>query len=259
MFNISQSVRAYTACLLLWPTIFATTTSVPHYPVPINKYISDYVGTLQQNDTLSLASKLSDFEHRTGVECTVVIIDSVNNYAPTASLESFATNLFNTWGIGDRNKNNGILLLVSLQDRKVRIELGAGYGAKHEKAAANIINNAMLPLFKQGKTKEAIMAGCDAIIKSTVPQPTSPWVWYGIIFALIFFGIIAFFALREALRHDTSYGFAPKDTSRSWLYYYLFGVNSYKGNQSTKSHYSSHTGSGFGGGRSGGGGASGGW
>lgn len=258
MFNIHPSIPAYVFSLLFLPAIFAT-NSIPHYPVPISKHISDYVGALQSSDTLAIACNLSDFEHCTGVECTVVIIDAISNYAPGASLETFATNLFNNWGIGNRSKNNGILLLVALQDHKVRIELGAGYGKAAEKTAAKIINNSMLPLFKESKTKEAIMAGCNAIIKGIAPQPVSPWVWYAIIFGLIFFGIIAFFSVREALRHDTSYGFTPKETSRSWLYYSLFGVNNHYSTQSTRSHYSDYTRGSFGGGRSGGGGASGGW
>lgn len=259
MFNIHPSIPAFFVTISLWATAFSATASTPHYPAPINKYISDYVGILQPADRLRIASTLSKHEQTTGIECTVVIIDSINSYAPGASLETFATRLFNTWGIGDRSKNNGVLLLVSLQDRKVRIELGAGYGTAHEKTAAEIINSTMLPLFKQDKIKEAIMAGCSAIVKAIAPQPASPWVWYVIIFAIIFFGIMGFFALREALRHDTSYGFTPKDTSRSSLYYRLFGVSSYNRNQSSRSNHSGHSGGSFGGGRSGGGGASGGW
>ncbi len=259
MFNADLSIRGLIITLLFLTTALSATNKTPHYPLPINKYISDYTGVLQPVDRLSITSTLNKHEKNSGIESSVVIIDSINSYAPGVSLESFTTNLFNKWGIGNRSKNNGVLLLVALQDRKVRIELGAGYGKAHEKVAAEIINSTMLPLFKQGKITEAIMAGSNAIIKAIATQPSSPWVWYLIILGLIFFGIIAFFSLREALLHDTSYGFTAKDTGRSWLYYSLFGVSKHNRNQKIRSRYSGYTGSSFSGGRSSGGGASGGW
>ncbi|MBM3892988.1 TPM domain-containing protein [Candidatus Dependentiae bacterium] len=259
MFSLKSSVPAYVISLLLSPAIFAT-NSAQHYPMPVSKYVNDYIGLLQPQENRMIADKLHAYQQHTGIECTIVIIDSINSYASGMTLETFATNLFNKWGIGNCSKNNGILLLVALQDHKVRIELGAGYGAKHEQTASSIINNAMLPLCKQNKVPAAIIAGCNAITTQIlVPQPASPWVWYIIILILIIFGIIAFFSLREALRHDTSYGFTPKDTSRSWLYYSLFGVSRHNSNQNARSPYSGYRGSSFGGGRSSGGGASGRW
>ncbi len=235
------------------------TTSSASYPTPANKYVNDYTALLQPEDKTHITNKLIACEKKLGIECSVVIIDRVSFYDAHATLETFATKLFNAWGIGDKLKNNGVLLLIALQDRAVRIELGAGYKAHFNATAQSIINEKMLPLFKQNKPIQAINTGCDEVIKAITPQPIAPWIWYAIIAALIFFGIIAFFALREALRHDTNYGNTPKETKRWWPYYYLFGVNSYHHSKGTRSHHSSPTGGSFGGGLSSGGGASGRW
>ncbi len=68
---------------------------------------------------------------------------------PDTSIESFATHLFNRWGIGDRATNRGIMLVVARSDRKVRLELGAGYDSSYDKRAKGVIDEFILPSFKK--------------------------------------------------------------------------------------------------------------
>ena len=190
MFNIRPSMRACAVFILLSPAIFAA-SNVPHYPMPISKHVSDYVGILQSSDSMAITGKLADFERRTGIECTVVIIDSVSRYAEEMGFETFATNLFNTWGIGNRYKNNGILLLIATQDRAVRIELGSGYEESCSSIATSIIDNTMVPLLKQNNWGSAVIKGCDTIMKQLGSERSSPLS--GILIFLAFLLIAGFF------------------------------------------------------------------
>lgn len=242
-----------------------TVTVAPQYPMPLNKYVSDYVGTLQPDETKNLVAKLIACERNLGVECTVVVINSVDSYAQNMRLEQFATNLFNTWGIGSRFKNNGVLLLVALQDRAARIELGAGYKLAHNHIASSVINTVMLPLFKQGKPQQAIIAGTEAIITRLGQEPSALGLlslglfFYLLLLAILLIVVIAYFAIREAWRHDTTYGVPPIEqgpVKKSWSQRW-FGVHKYP--YYARSHSSASRGGSFGGGQSSGGGASGRW
>jgi len=66
-----------------------------------------------------------------GVQITLLTIASLSKYdaAPFPRIEGFATALFNHWGVGDSEKNNGVLILISHSDRKMRIEIGSGYSS----------------------------------------------------------------------------------------------------------------------------------
>src|SRR3990167_6177853 len=89
------------------------------YPTPSDDYVNDYAYVLNAPDAEQIRKMLKDLEYQTGIEAVVVTIPSVNSYQTADdSLESFATNLFNTWGVGHKRANNGVLILVSIEDRK---------------------------------------------------------------------------------------------------------------------------------------------
>ena len=95
------------------------------YPAPSNPYLTDIAGIVSQETEVRLFTLLEQLEKDTGVEATVVTIPNREAYQPAApSLEAFATGLFNAWGIGDPQRNDGILLLVIPEDRETRLELG---------------------------------------------------------------------------------------------------------------------------------------
>ncbi|HSD85459.1 MAG TPA: TPM domain-containing protein, partial [Anaerolineae bacterium] len=99
------------------------------YPTRVDPYVNDFASLLTTEHTASLRSLFSELKTENGVEIVVVTLDSIHDYATgDASIESFATNLFNTWGIGTAQKNDGVLILVAWKDREVRIEVGAGFG-----------------------------------------------------------------------------------------------------------------------------------
>jgi len=135
------------------------------YPQSTDRYVNDYAGVLTGGDTQKIRTMFANLEEQTGIEAVAVTINSIRDYGTRdETIETFATHLFNTWGIGDRVKNNGVLILVAIQDRAVRIELGAGYGREYNTAMKRVIDETMIPAFRQNDYSKGIYQGSRATI-----------------------------------------------------------------------------------------------
>jgi uncharacterized protein len=199
-------------------------------------------------------------------KATPVIVVTIESMAKHGGadmrIEEFAMRLFNQWGIGheklgDRLWNTGILLLVSKEDRKARIELGAGWKRDKDELAAQIMQEQIIPRFKEGQFSAGIVAGVEALSQMArgleLPTQPRPWWHWGLLIAgvaLLIFTIVSLF------RRGAS-GWA-------WLFWgALFALIGYLLYQMmTKRHGrggGSFSGGSFGGGFSGGGGATGSW
>ena len=89
------------------------------YPSPISPHVNDLAQLLDTKDLAEVRGMLKLLKADTGIQMTVVTLESQAPYAPDETLEEFATNLFNDWGIGDATRNDGILVLVLPdEDRK---------------------------------------------------------------------------------------------------------------------------------------------
>jgi len=132
----------------------------------------------------SIQTLFADLESETGIGAAVVTIDSISDYSTgDETFESFATNLFNTWGIGGAERNDGVLVLVSVGDREVRIELGSAYVSADIAAVQEVIDEHMLPSFKRDDYSGGIYSGAQAVVgkltgtwprdlSSPTPRPT---------------------------------------------------------------------------------------
>jgi len=142
------------------------------YPTRQGTYINDYAELLTPETTASIQAMLTDLGRNNGIEMTVVTIHSISDYATgDTTIESFATHLFNRWGLGDAQTNKGVLLLVALRERKVRIELGRGYDSSYDKKAQDVINEFILPAFRN----EDYVRGIDKGVKGTIHALTGSW------------------------------------------------------------------------------------
>lgn len=131
-------------------------------------YVNDYAEVLSAQAEAELAKRLSAVKAENGTEMSVLTINSRDTYGFHSSFESFARDIFNDWGIGDAAKNNGALLLVAVEDREARIELGRGYGSAMDEVAAEILDEHILPEMAGRNFETGILNGTEAMITRLV-------------------------------------------------------------------------------------------
>lgn len=157
-------ISCITVLLLLLPNYLSGVQAQATYPPFLDPHLNDYGRVIEPTDAAIIRSTLTQFQQQTGIQAVVVTVNSVQDYRTgDRTIESFATNLFNTWGIGDRTRNDGILLLVAPGDRKVRIELGQGYAVSYDSVAQSIIDDTILPSFREGLISQGTVSGVNAI------------------------------------------------------------------------------------------------
>jgi uncharacterized protein len=126
--------------------------------------VSDYTGTLAGSQIQGLDGQLARFEEETTNQIAVVLIPTLGG----DSLEDYSIRLAEKWQIGSRGRDNGVILLVVMHDRKVRIEVGYGLEAVlPDSLAGEIVRQEMAPLFRQGQFYQGILAGVNAIMAAT--------------------------------------------------------------------------------------------
>lgn len=145
--------------LLLCSCVALFAQDFPQKPTTL---VTDFTGTLTQGQQQALENKLVAFNDSTSTQIAVVIIKSVGQY----DIGEYATQLGRKWGIGQQGKNNGILMLIAVGDRKVTIQTGYGAeGAVPDITTHEIIDNDITPNFKQGNYYAGIDAGTNSLIK----------------------------------------------------------------------------------------------
>ncbi|HVK04654.1 MAG TPA: TPM domain-containing protein [Armatimonadaceae bacterium] len=147
------------------------------YPAARERYVNDYAGVLAPDQERAVRATLADLRRARGIEATVLTVRSIRDYSTgDQTMESFATNLFNTWGIGDRDRDDGVLVLVAVKDRKMRVEVGDGYGRAYDGAMQRVIDADFLPFFKRDEYGRGIVNGTRAVVRAlpaTWPPPTT--------------------------------------------------------------------------------------
>ncbi len=276
--------------LVFWALLIPFTSLAQTFPENTSTRLNDFAALLAPADAKSVDTMLQKVRSDTGIEMTVVTLDSQSAYAPDMTLEQFATALFNAWGVGDAQRNDGIMVLVLRNDRAMRIELGAAFGQAWNSHAERVIDKEFLPAFRNGRYSDGIRVGTQAVIEDIarpfaagVDAPGNRGDNEGLIMLALagFFGAIIFGAQRigdmfarlrrcpecgqrgtlRRTRHtilhasQTSTGQGEKTTSCTACNFRKVSFYTIPMRQTGR-----HAGGGgFGGGRSGGGGASGRW
>ena len=124
--------------------------------------VNDNAGMLSKEAVSRLDAALADFQRTDSTQLVVLTIPSLQG----EPLEDYTVKVAQAWGIGQKGKDNGVLLLVSKGDRKVRIEVGYGLeGRLTDALTGRIIDHAIVPAFKAGRFDAGIEAGVAAIIE----------------------------------------------------------------------------------------------
>jgi uncharacterized protein len=133
--------------------------AAPAYPPPNGRCV-DTAGVLGQQLCDRITAVLRGDEERSSDEIAVAVVPTTGD----ATIETWATRLFNSWGVGKKGQDNGVLLVVAVNDRHLRIATGRGIGGRLTDGTANEIINAMItPEFRKGAYAAGILAGLDEI------------------------------------------------------------------------------------------------
>jgi len=243
--------------VILILVLLGTAVSALEIP-PLRGRVNDNASLLSQTSINELESYLAGLESASGAQVVLLTIPSLSG----ENLESYSLRVAEKWGLGGKENDNGVLLLVALNERKVRIEVGYGLESTLTDAKSGvIIRDIMIPEFRKGSYSEGIVAGLAAIggvvsgdlaITAKQIENSERGAGGGVpIFAIIFLAvfIIGIFGRRGRRRGR---GVSPLGA---------FFVGSMLGSMSRGGSTSRGFGGGFsgGGGGFGGGGASGGW
>lgn len=237
---------------------FAGAVFSAQLPPPPTQYIVDDAGVLKSQDVSEINRMLAEIERETSCQVVVAIYAAL---PPGESLEDYANKLFRAWGIGQKNKNNGVLILIFIKDRKLRIEVGYGLeGSIPDAIAKRIIDEKIVPNFRignySGGIKSAIITIKQAISGEYKPQRNTRAPLYIVSFLPF---LLVPIAIIFTLIRMTRYIYTGGGRYRRYDYYrdgWIF--NNWGGGSGGGGGFSSGGFSG-GGGSSGGGGASGSW
>ncbi len=124
--------------------------------VPFKNYINDYVGVVPDNTEQQLNSLLKELERKTGAQIAVVVIPSTEGVAPA----DYAVEFGQKWGVGKKEKDNGIIFLVAVEDRKMFIATGYGVeGILPDGKVGRIRDQDITPFFRKGEMATGIVNG----------------------------------------------------------------------------------------------------
>jgi uncharacterized protein len=132
---------------------------------PQGNYINDYAHVLSNPTVSDLNRKLNDFEKQTSNQVLVVIYPKMQS---DSSIDDYAVRVAHAWGVGRKDRANGIVLFIFTQDRKMTIQVGYGLeGPLPDALAKDIIEDVIKPHFRNNDYDGGVRAGVDAIMKAT--------------------------------------------------------------------------------------------
>jgi len=160
--GLTAAINAARACILgvlvCWAFAAFADVAVP----PLTGRVVDQTGTLSSGDIAALTQTLRDFEARKGSQIAVLIVPTT---APE-TIEQFSIRVAEAWKIGRKKIDDGALLVVAKDDRKLRIEVGYGLeGSLNDVTAKRIIDEVITPKFRSGDFAGGISAGVDRTIR----------------------------------------------------------------------------------------------
>ncbi|MGL4231339.1 MAG: TPM domain-containing protein [Casimicrobium sp.] len=149
------------ACALLLACVARVAYAQDLAPIPpLQSRVTDTSGAIGVSAKQELEQKLAAFEQSTGGQLAVLVVKT----AEPETIEQYALRVAESWKIGKKGKDNGALIVLAMQERKIRIEVGYGWeGALPDVEAKRIIRETMAPFFKQNQFAQGIDAAIDKI------------------------------------------------------------------------------------------------
>lgn len=254
--RLLKKLTFFVICVL--PSISTAQYDIPDVP-DFQTSVYDYINLLSSREKNDLENKLVKYSDTTSTQIVVVIINSTKG----EYINYLATNWAHKWGIGQKKEDNGVFILLAKDDRKINIS--TGYGVEHlltDKMCSQIINNDIIPYFKQNNYYGGLNNGLDAIFKVLQGEYQSSrqsdsHIPIGLIIFLILIFIILIITISK--KSNINGGSGSKRSSSGSLLDSIILSNMGRTSGSFGSSSRGGFSGGFGGGGFGGGGASGGW
>ena len=140
-------------------------------PPPPDRRVNDFAGALTPADRDRLEQQLAARETTSRNQVVVGVFRSLEG----ESLEGYSIRLAKAWRIGQKGLDNGVIFLVFLDDRKMRIEVGYGLeGTLTDAVSSSILRDVVAPRFREGRTADGIAAGLDAIDRAIAGEQAAP-------------------------------------------------------------------------------------
>jgi uncharacterized protein len=253
-------MKIFCRCLfIVFVALFASPVSAQVKIPELEQRVSDFTNTLSFQEWKSLEQMLKSFEDSTSTQIAVLMIGSLDG----ESIEDYASKVFEGNKIGQAHKDNGVLLVVAKDDRKMKIEVGYGLeGVLTDALSSEIIRNDIAPHFRDGNYFAGLVTGLDAMMRATAGEyqaedrgknaPVVSTTLGVLALGFIFFFLLPMMAARRRYivgsgghRYFSGWGYG------GWPGSFGGGGSSFRGGGSSFG--------GFGGGMSGGGGATGSW
>jgi uncharacterized protein len=147
--------------------IQASTVSAIDVP-PLRGRVNDYAGVMSQDQVRSLEARLAQFEQETGHQVAVLTIPTLDG----EDIEGFSIRVAESWKIGKKGFDNGVILVVAVKDRRLRLEVGYGLeGILPDAIAKQITSEYIVPRFRSQDYAGGIIAGIDAVLKVIKNEP----------------------------------------------------------------------------------------
>ncbi len=200
---MNQSIRA-TLLAVLWLCTCMLQPAHAEVAIPVLKtYVTDLTRTLTPNQQDALVQLLKSLDTRKGSQIAVLIVPTTQ----PETIEQYSIRVADAWKLGRKGIDDGVLLLVAKDDREVRIEVGRGLEGVLPDAVANrIINEIIIPFFKQGDVYGGLQAGSVRMIRIIEGEPLPPVSakqsgWTGVLdyLPVIFIGIVAVGGMLRAI------------------------------------------------------------
>ena len=179
--------------------IGAAAVAAPKFPALTGRVVDD-AHVLSASTVQSLDQMLADYERGTTNQVVIVTIPSLQG----TSIEDYGYQLGRTWQIGQKGKDNGALLIVAPNERKVRIEVGYGLEpVLTDAASSKIVNGIILPAFRAGNIEQGILDGTQAVLSvlggKAIPttQQADPLSGIDIVLLLLFIFGFGWFAIKH--------------------------------------------------------------
>ncbi len=255
--------KIFLAVFSIFLFVFSFADNSDILPKPENeKLVVDDAAFLDAATVTTLEQRLENFNKETSTQIAIVTVKTLNGY----DIDDYAVRLLTMWGLGQKGKDNGIVLLVKPKsaDEKGEVAISVGYGlegAVPDAVAKRIVEHEIIPLFKKGQYAQGIEKAVNVLMELTKGEYTadsymkktkkSKW---GSILAIIIFGLFWIFPIFFRKR-----GHSVGSRGVSSALWWGIGAGSFGNFSSGSGSFGGGGFGGFGGGMGGGGGASGSW